>query len=274
MIEAVALSKTYANIKAVDGVSFRIFPGEVVGLLGPNGAGKTTTLRILTGSLTATSGAVSINGIDLGRKPKEAKRQLGYLPETPPLYPELTVTESLGFVAGLHDLSNSHERIDRVLEQTSLTHVRKRLVGHLSKGYRQRVGLAQAIVHDPDFVILDEPTIGLDPGQILEIRELIHTLSRSKDSKKMGVLFSSHILPEISQTCDRVIIIHRGKIIADSPMQDLLARAHKKKFLVTLAPGSAEESLRQTIGDLPGVEDVSDHRADLEEMYLKLTGEV
>lgn len=218
MIEAQQLTKKYGSLTALEDVSFCIQPGEVVGLLGPNGAGKTTTMRLLTGFMPPSMGRVMVAGLDLLKNPIEAKRSLGYLPENPPLYPELTVEEMLGLVAGLHGITKKDrkEKIDQALEKTSTVSIRKRLVGNISKGYRQRVGIAQAILHEPPFLILDEPTVGLDPKQILEIRELIGSLSPS-----VSILLSSHMLQEVSLVCSRVIIIHRGRIVADGHLDEL-----------------------------------------------------
>ncbi len=208
MIEVEGLTKRYGSLTAVANLSFQIGPGQIVGLLGPNGAGKTTTLRIITGDLSPTSGEVRVAGHEIRTERREAQKKIGYLPENPPLYPELTVEESLRFAAGLrghHSFS-----LEEVLVRSGLQEVRKRLIGNLSKGFRQRVGLAQAILHQPEVWILDEPTIGLDPKQIVETRELIRSLSHGK-----VVLLSSHILQEIANLCDRVLIIHQGQIVAD-----------------------------------------------------------
>ncbi len=223
MLTATLLSKKYGNLLAIDQVSFTIRPGEVVGLLGANGAGKTTTLRILTGAMPPTSGEVIVDGFNLLDQPNEAKRRMGYLPENPPLTPELTVEESLSFVAGLQGINPKRPKIEEAIEKTGLTEVRKRIIGNLSKGFRQRVGIAQAILHHPTFLILDEPTVGLDPKQILEIRTLIRDLKGDR-----AILLSSHILQEVTLVCDRILIIHHGKIIADGKISDLTERFGKK----------------------------------------------
>jgi len=221
MIEASSLTKRYGSQLAVQNLSFKIHlgeVGEVVGLLGLNGAGKTTTMRMLTGYLTPTSGQVRVAGFDLKKNPYEAKKNLGYLPENPPLYPELTVEETLSFVAGIHSLPKNKipELIDKALIKTGLTEVRKRLVGNISKGYRQRLGIAQAILHEPPFLILDEPTVGLDPKQIIEIRQLIQNLKGES-----AILLSSHILQEVSLLADRVMIIHHGKLVYDQSRSEI-----------------------------------------------------
>ncbi|MBI2082112.1 MAG: ATP-binding cassette domain-containing protein [Deltaproteobacteria bacterium] len=211
MIEVSGLTKKYGSLIAIENITFRVRSGEIVGLLGPNGAGKTTTLRIITGYLPPTAGTAKIDGIDISQKPEKAKEKIGYLPENAPLYPELTVEEYLRFVAGIRHLSDVDGRVIAILKRTGTEIVRKRLIGNISKGYRQRVAIAQALIHDPDLLILDEPTVGLDPKQILEVRGLLKMLGGGRQA----VIFSSHILQEVSALCERVIIIHRGKIVAD-----------------------------------------------------------
>lgn len=212
------LVRRYGAKTAVGGVNLELRQGEVLGLLGPNGAGKTTTLQMLAGCLAPTSGRVRIKGIDMGEAPTRAKRELGYLPERPPLYPELTVDEYLKFCARLHRIAAGQRAaaITSAKQDCGLADVGRRIIGNLSKGYQQRVGIAQAIVHRPDVVILDEPTVGLDPNQIREIRSLITTLG-----KQHSVLLSSHILPEIQATCSRVVIIHGGIMVYDQPMDKI-----------------------------------------------------
>ena len=215
MIEVQHLTKRYGRVTAVDDVTFRVERGEILGFLGPNGAGKTTTMRVLTGYMPATSGRAIVAGFDVFDQPLEAKRRTGYLPETPPLYPEMTVREYLGFVARIKGVSSGERsaRVNAAMEKTRVTDMAARHCGQLSKGYRQRVGLAQALIHNPDVLILDEPTAGLDPKQIIETRELIKQLAGDHT-----VILSTHILPEVSQTCQRVVIINRGRVVAvDSP---------------------------------------------------------
>ncbi|HEX28587.1 TPA: ATP-binding cassette domain-containing protein [Candidatus Poribacteria bacterium] len=209
MIDVRNLTKYYGNFVGIQNVSFHIDKGEVVGFLGPNGAGKTTTMRILTCFLPPTSGSASIAGYDVFKQSLEARRHIGYLPENVPLYLEMRVESYLRYMARLRGVPRrkAKERVEIVMEQCGLTHMRRRIIGHLSKGYRQRVGLAQALVHDPEVLILDEPTIGLDPKQIVEIRELIKDLG-----KEHTVILSTHILPEASMICKRVIIINEGRI--------------------------------------------------------------
>jgi len=223
MIEARGLSKRYGELVAVDDVSFEIGSGEVVGFLGPNGAGKTTTMRMLTGFLPPTDGTAVIAGHDIFADSQAARRAVGYLPETPPLYPEMDVTGYLRYVATIQDVPRARRRaaVERALERCGLTDVRRRLVGALSKGYRQRVGLAGAIVHTPPVLILDEPTVGLDPIQIREIRSLIKELATG--SGDHAVILSTHILAEVEAICGRVILIHQGRKVQDAPLAQLTA---------------------------------------------------
>lgn len=210
LIEARGLTRRYGPTVAIENLDLTLRKGEILGLLGPNGAGKSTTMKILTGTLAPTSGEVRVNGVSLGENPKAAKRHLGYLPEQPPVYPELTVDEYLGYCAGLHGVASKAraEAVNSAKRDCGLTDVGHRLVGNLSKGYQQRVGIAQAIIHRPPVVILDEPTVGLDPIQIREIRSLIADLGRNH-----SVILSSHILPEIQAVCSRVMIVARGRLV-------------------------------------------------------------
>ena len=221
MIEVQHLTKTYGSVTAGDDISFRVEPGEIVGLLGPNGAGKTTTMRVLTGYIPATEGKALIAGFDVFEQPIDAKQRTGYLPETPPLYPEMTVREYLTFVARIKGVSrvDRERRVEASMARTRVADRADSHCGKLSKGYRQRVGLAQAILHNPDVLILDEPTAGLDPKQIIETRELIKSLAGDHT-----IILSTHILPEVSQTCERVVIIHRGRVVAEGTPDDLTAR--------------------------------------------------
>ena len=217
MIKAENLVKRYGSNYALNDVSFEIGEGEIVGLLGPNGAGKSTAMNILTGYLSATSGAVSINGVDILEHPIDAKKYIGFLPEQPPVYPEMTVIEYLNFVYELKGCDlDKDAHINEILSVAKLLDVKKRLIKNLSKGYRQRVGIAQALVGDPKIIIFDEPTVGLDPKQILEVRNLIRTLGR-----RHTVILSTHILAEVQAVCERVIIINKGNIIADAKTSEL-----------------------------------------------------
>jgi ABC-2 type transport system ATP-binding protein len=221
VIEVDHLTKQYGRVMAVNDVSFRVERGEVLGFLGPNGAGKTTTMRILTGYMPPTDGKAVVAGFDVFEQPIEAKRRTGYLPETPPLYPDMSVVEYLDFVARIKGVPSAgrRERIREVMDRTRILDMADRLCSKLSKGYRQRVGLAQAIIHNPDVLILDEPTAGLDPKQIIETRQLIRELGGNHT-----IVLSTHILPEVSQTCGRVVIINKGKVVAVDTPDNLTAR--------------------------------------------------
>jgi ABC-2 type transport system ATP-binding protein len=224
MIEASNLSKRYGEVVAVDDVSFSVGRGEIVGFLGPNGAGKTTTMRMLTGFLPPTDGSARIAGHDIFEEPLAARRAVGYLPESPPLYPEMTVASYVRYVASIKDVPRARrsEAVARALERCALTDVASRVIGTLSKGYRQRVGLAQAIVHDPPVLILDEPTVGLDPIQIGEIRALIALLASGEGgAARHTVILSSHILAEVRAICRRVIMINQGRKTVDAPLAEL-----------------------------------------------------
>ena len=224
MIEARSLSKRYGDVKAVDAVTFSIAKGEVVGFLGPNGAGKTTTMRMLTGFLPPTDGTAVIAGHDIFEDPLAARRSVGYLPETLPLYPEMTVQSYLAYVARIKDVPRKQrsEAIARAIERCGLTGTNRRVIGTLSKGFRQRVGLAQAIVHEPPVLILDEPTVGLDPLQIREIRSLIAALAApAQGEQQHTVILSTHILAEVEAICRRVILISNGRKVVDAPLAEL-----------------------------------------------------
>ncbi|MFV1978624.1 MAG: ABC transporter ATP-binding protein [Myxococcota bacterium] len=229
MIQARGLTKRYGDLVAVEDVDFSIPRGEVVGFLGPNGAGKTTTMRMLTGFLPPTDGTAVIAGHDIFGDPIAARRAIGYLPETPPLYPEMTVGSFLAYVARIKDVPREERRaaVDRSLERTALTDVRRQVIGTLSKGFRQRVGLAQAIVHNPPVLILDEPTAGLDPLQIREIRSLIAELTApSLGDTQQTVILSTHILAEVDAICRRVIMINQGRKVVDAPLSELTSGGH------------------------------------------------
>ena len=221
MIEVQHVTKRYGPVTAVNDVSFRVDSGQILGFLGPNGAGKTTTMRILTGCIPATEGTAIVAGYDVFEEPVEAKRRTGYLPETPPLYPDMTVREYLAFAARINGIRSAaqRERVAAAMARTSVEDVADRHCGKLSKGYRQRVGLAQAILHNPDVLILDEPTAGLDPKQIIETRELIKELAGDHT-----IILSTHILPEVAQTCERVVIINKGRVVAVDTPENLTGR--------------------------------------------------
>jgi ABC-2 type transport system ATP-binding protein len=238
------LTKYYGDYAAVRDVSFEVSAGQIVGFLGPNGAGKTTTMRILAGFLTATSGKATIDGLDVFWQPLEVRRRIGYMPENSPLYLEMRVAEYLNFRAGIKGLHGRQrrQRLDYVLKRCWLTEVRRQLVGTLSKGYRQRVGLADALLADPPVLILDEPTAGLDPSQIRASRELIRELGRQHT-----ILLSTHILPEVEMTCDRVIIIHRGQVVASDSLAELARKAGQKTTLLADFDGDVDAMAVQAL---------------------------
>jgi ABC-2 type transport system ATP-binding protein len=249
VIEVEHLTKRYGRITAVDDVSFRVERGEILGFLGPNGAGKTTTMRVLTGFMPATEGRAAVAGFDVFTQPIEAKRRTGYLPESPPLYVEMTVREYLAFVASIKRVPARERkaRVDSVMERTRITDVADRHCGKLSKGYRQRVGLAQAILHNPDVLILDEPTAGLDPKQIIETRQLIKSLAGDHT-----IVLSTHILPEVSQTCQRVVIINKGKMVAVDTPDNLMHRLRGSEAIyVDIDSGDAP--VEPVLAQVPGV---------------------
>jgi ABC-2 type transport system ATP-binding protein len=235
MITATGLTKRYARNTAVDHISFEVRKGSIVGFLGPNGAGKTTTMRMLTCFLPSTEGTATVAGFDILEQPLEVKRRIGYLPETPPLYPEMRVAEYLNFVGKIKGLSGAklRERIEYVLDRCNIRDMRQRTTGKLSKGYRQRVGLAQAIIHNPDVLILDEPTAGLDPKQIHETRSLISSLAGDHT-----IILSTHILPEVEQTCQEVMIISRGRLVATDSVENLQHRARGGESVLMEIGGS------------------------------------
>jgi len=260
MISVRNLSKSFGRTLAVDDLSFEVAAGEILGFLGPNGAGKTTTMRILTCFLPADRGEVSVAGHDVFTDSIAVRKSLGYLPENNPLYLDLDVTEYLHFVAQVRRVPR-HEaagRIAEMVETCGLGSVRNRLVGQLSKGFRQRVGLAQTLIHDPDILVLDEPTVGLDPNQIVEIRELIRTIGREKT-----VLLSSHILPEVEATCQRVLIIHNGRIVGQGTPSELAARARGGDVVRMEVRGPRDE-VAGALSSLPGVEgcDIGEEESD------------
>ncbi len=309
MIHVSHLTKMYGPRTAVNDLSFDIQKGEIVGFLGPNGAGKSTTMKILTGFMPSTEGKVNVAGFDVFEKPTEVKRNVGYLPETPPVYLEMQVREYVDFAARLHQVPKASLKsaVDSAIERTGLGDVQKRLIGNLSKGYRQRVGLAQALVHNPAVLILDEPTVGLDPKQIIEIRELIKSLAGEHT-----VVLSSHILPEVTATCQRIIVINKGRIVAEDSIDRLTTRLNKglvyslmvkspsptaltalrsihgvaaisegpnqagtgTKLTVEIAPGGPEirdQIVSTAVSQGMGVLEFSSEKVSLEEVFLQLT---
>ena len=249
MIEVQQVTKRYGKFTALDNISFSIGKGEIVAFLGPNGAGKTTTMRIITGFMPPTSGTARIDGYDCLESPMQVKQHIGYLPESPPLYLELTVQEYLTFVGRIKRLhpETLTSRMNSVMDQTGLLEVRGRVIGHLSRGYRQRVGLAQALLHNPPVLILDEPTTGLDPNQIIEIRDLIKSLAGSHT-----IILSTHLLAEATAMCQRVIIIHKGKIVAVDTPEHLSAKLQQSETL-SLTIKRPYAGLAEELGRIPGV---------------------
>ena len=254
MIEVQHLTKRYGPTTAVEDVSFRVERGEILGFLGPNGAGKTTTMRILTGFMPATEGKAVVAGFDVFEQPLEAKRRTGYLPETPPLYPDMTVTEYLTFVAKIKGVppADRDNRVQAVMGRTRVKDMANRMCGKLSKGYKQRVGLAQALIHNPDVLILDEPTAGLDPKQIIETRQLIKELAGDHT-----IILSTHILPEVAQTCERVVIIAKGHVVAVDTPANLTERLRGSETMyVQVDPLGADASA--ALGRIAGVTKVAE----------------
>ena len=248
MIEVKNLTKRYGDLKAVDDISFSVDSGEVLGFLGPNGAGKSTTMNIITGYISSTSGTVTVDGSEILEEPKKTKAKIGYLPEIPPLYPDMTVRKYLEFMFDLKKVKlPKKEHVDEVMRLVGLSDMGGRIIKNLSKGYRQGVGFAQALIGNPPVLILDEPTVGLDPKQIIEFRKLIRSLG-----KKHTVIFSSHVLSEVSATCDRVIVISNGKIVADGKTDELSqSLSGKKKLMITVA--SESSAVVDELKKIPGV---------------------
>lgn len=268
MIEAIGLVKKYGDHIAVDHLNFTVERGQILGFLGPNGAGKSTTMNMLTGYISVTGGTILVNGYDMLEEPEEAKKSIGYLPEQPPVYPDMTVMEYLRFVTELKKVPKKDraEEIARVVEKTQLHEVKGRLIQHLSKGYRQRVGIAQALIGNPEVIILDEPTVGLDPAQIIEIRELMRELA-----KEHTVLLSSHIMQEISAVCDHIMIISRGKLVLSGTPEELQAQAKDGEKLELSVCGSREQ-LGQALADVSGILEISETESEQEDcctVFLK-----
>ena len=256
-IEVKDLVKIYGEQKAVDGISFKVDQGEIVGFLGPNGAGKSTTMKIITGYLGQDGGEVTVCGIPVKQRPLDSRKKIGYLPEANPLYPDMYVREYLDFIADVHIVPRRKEKIESVINTVGLTPESKKRLGQLSKGYKQRVGLAAALLHDPEVLILDEPTSGLDPNQIIEIRDTIKKLGLNKT-----VLFSSHILQEVEALCDRVVIINKGKLIADSPLSQL-RKANEGSAVRVAFKETLDASQLQMLKDVTAVRQLSVHEWEL-----------
>jgi ABC-2 type transport system ATP-binding protein len=254
MIKVEGLTKRYARHVAVDHISFEVAKGQIVGFLGPNGAGKTTTMRMLTCFMPPTEGSAEVAGFDVAGKPMEVKRRIGYLPESPPLYPEMEVAEYLDFVARIKNIPKigRQQRINEVMERCAIADVRNKETGKLSKGYKQRVGLAQAIIHNPDVLILDEPTSGLDPQQIMETRDLIKGLAGDHT-----IILSTHILPEVEQICERVVIIAKGKLVATDTVANLTTNLRGAELIEIEIIGGDEPSIRERLDRIGGIQKVT-----------------
>ncbi len=296
MIEVEKLTREYGALKAVDDLSFAVGKGEIVGFLGPNGAGKSTTMRILAGSLGATHGTARIGGFDVAHHPQKVQRIIGYLPESPPLYTDMTVSAYLRYCARLKRAKDPKGGAERAITRVGLGDVAHRLIGHLSKGFRQRVGVAQALVHDPEVLVLDEPSSGLDPSQRVEIRRLVQELAQGD----VTVILSTHILPEVEAICDRVIILHEGRIVAQDTLASLSASSGAVRIAVTGAADELGSKLSEVAGVVEvaaiddgvfrvqsdgdvraqlarvavdyGLVELTEERAGLEEVFLRVTG--
>jgi ABC-2 type transport system ATP-binding protein len=245
-IDVKHVMKSFGEQKAVNDISFSVKKGEVTGFLGPNGAGKSTTMKMITGYLLPDKGEIKVCDIPVSADPLEAKKKIGYLPESNPLYPDMYIREYLAFISGIHGIANAAKRMDEVMELTGLLPEAGKRIGQLSKGYKQRVGLAAALIHDPEVLILDEPTTGLDPNQIIEIRDVIRKLGENKT-----VLFSSHILQEVEALCHRVVIINQGRIVADGPLAELSSAGKRQRVHVTFRDKVTGTELE----GLPGVDE-------------------
>jgi len=257
-IEVKDLTRIYGAQKAIDQISFSVSRGEIVGFLGPNGAGKSTTMKILTGCLKPSQGRAFLNGIDVQVHPIQTKKITGYLPESNPLYIDMYIREYLSFISDIHKLPSKKEKINSIIDQVGLRPEAGKKISQLSKGYKQRVGLAAALIHSPEVLILDEPTTGLDPNQIVEIREVIKNYGKNRT-----VLFSSHILQEVEAICDRVIIIHQGKIIADKNLAEL-RKDQKGKFIKVILKEAVNADQFQGLDQLRGISRANDYEWELE----------
>src|ERR1051325_8374274 len=259
MINVEELTKSYAGFRAIDRIKFQVNKGEIVGFLGPNGAGKSTTMRILSCFMPATSGRVSVAGFDVFEQSNEVRKRVGYMPESNPLYTEMRVNEYLQYRARLKKVPRKvrRDRVERVKEQCGLKDVERKIIAHLSKGYKQRVGLADALVHDPDLLILDEPTIGLDPHQIRQVRDLIKSLG-----KQHTILLSTHILPEVEMTCNRVIIIHKGKVVASDTPHNLTQTLKSGGATIIEVKSSSVDAVEKHLRAMPGVDRIHSEQSD------------
>lgn len=260
LVSLEGITKYYGDRLAVDNISFDVGKGEILGFLGPNGAGKTTSMRIITGYMPPTKGSVKVAGIDMLEKPVEAKKHIGYLPENPPIYTEMTVLSYLKFVAKLKKVPSNKikERLDFVLQKCGLEQVKGRIIGNLSRGYKQRVGIAQAIIHDPEIIIFDEPTVGLDPQQVVEIRNLIKEISREKT-----VILSTHILSEVTKICDRVIIISQGRLVFGKYLDEIGEETEEKRIKVIIDRKDEIQRAYDIVSKISGVKQVSSEDSTL-----------
>ncbi|MCS7214229.1 MAG: ABC transporter ATP-binding protein [Candidatus Calescibacterium sp.] len=260
LVSLEGITKYYGDRLAVDNISFDVGKGEILGFLGPNGAGKTTSMRIITGYMPPTKGSVKVAGIDMLEKPVEAKKHIGYLPENPPIYTEMTVLSYLRFVAKLKKVPSNKikERLDFVLQKCGLEQVKGRIIGNLSRGYKQRVGIAQAIIHDPEIIIFDEPTVGLDPQQVVEIRNLIKEISREKT-----VILSTHILSEVTKICDRVIIISQGRLVFGKYLDEIGEETEEKRIKVVIDGKEQIQMAYDIVSKISGVKKVSSEDSTL-----------
>jgi ABC-2 type transport system ATP-binding protein len=257
-IEVTQLTKQYGQQKAVDTISFKVGKGEIVGFLGPNGAGKSTTMKIITGYLEADGGTATVCGINVKDQPLESKKKIGYLPEANPLYHDMYVREYLDFIADVHKVADKKKKIEEAIQTVGLSLESKKKVGQLSKGYKQRVGLAAALIHDPEVLILDEPTTGLDPNQIVEIRDVIKKLGQNKT-----VLFSSHILQEVEAICDRVVIINRGKLVADDTLSNLRLQSESNQVLKVTFQEALEPAWLERLSSVKAVNKITTYEWEL-----------
>ena len=264
MIEVNSLSKYYGEVAAVENATFRVEEGTVLGFLGPNGAGKTTTMRLLTSYLPPSEGSASVAGFDVVEESMEVRKRIGYLPEQPPLYGDMTVLSYLRFVAKIKGVPGGqlNGRLDETLEKTGIAHHRHTVISHLSKGYKQRVGLAQALVHNPEVLILDEPTVGLDPKQIIEIRELIKGLGNDHT-----VILSTHILPEVSMTCEKIVVINEGRIVGEGTPESLMAELKEGESLRAHISGPSEQ-VQPLLQGIDGVVEVIGESGEEEEEMI------
>lgn len=273
MIEVKNITKKYGSVTAVDNISFKIDEGEIIGLLGPNGAGKSTTMNMITGYIEPTEGEILINGYDISKRPRKAKSQIGYMPEGVPLYSDLTVKEFVTYMAELKkvDRKEKKEKVDKIIEQTGLKDVEKKLTRNLSRGYKQRVSMAGALVGEPEILILDEPTVGLDPKQITEIRALIKELGKTHT-----VILSSHILSEVSQICNKVIIINKGKIVAIDTPENLEKKVSKNNntYVTVEDPENKMNTIKEKIADIKEIKLIKENEDGTKQYVLESDGDV